>query len=132
MRTIVCVVAACRGRSAPMNWEAMLAPAWANARMAMKRAPRMGMRAPTPAAAVSEVRDRNQLSIIGWMVPMPKVMNKGHERLSRERSLTCMRPNIRNAPSQRLGDVQNFLYTDVSRDYRVVLTPPQVPYLPIL
>ena len=92
----------------------------------------MGMSAPTPAAAVSDVRDRNQLSIIGWMVPMPKVMNKGHERLSRERSLTCMRLNIRNAPSQRLGDVSKILYTVVSRNYRVVFTPLQVPYLPIL
>ena len=44
---------------------------------------------PTPAAAVSEVRDKNQLSIMGWQVAMPKVMNNGHERLNKERSLTC-------------------------------------------
>ena len=87
--TIVCVVPACLGRSAPMNCEAMLAPAWAKALMAMKSAPRTGINAPTPAAADSDVRDKNQLSIIGWHVAIPKVMNSGHERLKRERSLTC-------------------------------------------
>jgi len=77
----------------------MLAPAWAKAWMAMKRAPRTGIREPTPAAAASEVRDRNQLSIIGWHVAIPKVMNSGHERLNKERSLTCtcIRANFRNA-----------------------------------
>ena len=87
--TIVWVVPACLGRSAPMNCEAMLAPAWANALIAIKSAPSTGINAPTPAAADSDVRDRNQLSIMGWHVAMPKVMNSGHERLNRERSLTC-------------------------------------------
>jgi hypothetical protein len=74
----------------------MLAPACENAWIAMNKAPRTGINAPTPAAAVSEVLERNQLSIIGWKVPTPKVKIKGQERLIRDRSLTCMRPMLEN------------------------------------
>ena len=74
---------------APMYWEVMLAPAWENAWRAVKMVAMTGIRAPTPAAAVSEVRERNQLSIMGWKIPTAKVRISGQERLIRERSLTC-------------------------------------------
>ena len=54
----------------------------------MKIVPRIGIRAPTPAAALSLVRERNQLSIIGWNTPIPKVMMRGQDRLRIPRSLT--------------------------------------------
>ncbi len=57
--------------------------------MAMKIVPRIGMSAPTPAAALSLVRDKNQLSIIGWNTPIPNVMISGQERLKIPRSLTA-------------------------------------------
>jgi hypothetical protein len=74
---------------APIYWEVMLAPAWEKAWRAVKMVAMMGINAPTPAAAVSDVRERNQLSIMGWKIPTAKVRISGQERLIRERSLTC-------------------------------------------
>ena len=56
--------------------------------MAIKIVPRIGIKAPTPAAALSLVRERNQLSIIGWKTPIPNVIMSGQERLKMPRSLT--------------------------------------------
>ena len=87
-RTIVCVLFAWLFCLAPMHCETMLAPDCAKAWSAVNRAPRIGSMAPTPAAAVSEVRERNQLSIMGWIMPTANVRISGQERLIRERSLT--------------------------------------------
>ncbi len=89
-RTIVCVLLAWLFCFAPMYCETMLAPDCENAWSAVKRAPRMGSMAPTPAAAVSEVRDKNQLSIMGWIMLTANVRISGHERLMSERSLTSI------------------------------------------
>ena len=88
MIIIVCVERAWLFWPAPINCEAMLAPDCANAWMAVKIAPRIGIMAPTPAAAVSEVRDKNQLSIMGCASPTANIKISGHERLMSERSLT--------------------------------------------
>ena len=64
-RTIEIVERAWLEELAPINCEAMLAPACEKAWIAIKMVPKIGMRAPTPAAALSLVRERNQLSIIG-------------------------------------------------------------------
>ena len=107
-RTIVCVLLAWLFCFAPMYCETMLAPDCEKAWRAVKSAPRMGSMAPTPAAAVSEVRDKNQLSIMGWIMLTANVRISGHERLISERSLTSICFMCKNLETDALASKGRF------------------------
>ena len=82
------VASAMRRRRAPRNCPAMPAPACPSELRMVWPSMNTGMVAPTPAAAVSEMRLRNHESISGPEMPTANVSITGHEMASREVSCT--------------------------------------------